>query len=56
MTLIREPAERQIGTINDSRRDRRPYTPPAIEEEVAIENIAMGCNSTGKCGSPSTSG
>lgn len=30
--------------------ERKPYVPPAIEEEAMIENLAMACTLTKDCG------
>jgi hypothetical protein len=40
----RPASEEQAST------EKRPYVPPAIEDETVFESLAMGCTQTGKCG------
>ena len=41
---------------NKDREEKRPYEPPAIEEEETFEALRLGCSSTAKkaCKTPST--
>lgn len=46
MTKERDKTESKMVNEKVPSSDRRPYSPPAIEEEIPIENVAMACSGT----------
>jgi len=56
--MDRNPAAKQTRSESEeqSSAQKRPYSPPAIEDETEFESLAMACGLTSKCGPSASSG
>ncbi len=55
MTDLKESGQSLGGDTREPAGTRRDYSPPSIEEEIALESVAMGCDAQTGCKVPGTS-